>query len=103
MYTCNCGRVVRNTRVSINQHEKTKVHKTWVEQQNEVAAAAVNAEVAETERKLEEWEQQTIQNIMQTKREIKAATTIQWWWRRVSANPANHVGLARALKLWQEL
>lgn len=69
-------------------------------QQQEKKAAEEAAEVAAKEK---EWIAQTLANIAQTKREERAARTIQWWWRRISADPANHVGFRRMLKLFEEL
>ena len=87
MFTCSCGRRIQNTLCSIKQHEKTQIHLKNLEK--------INIE--------NQWISQVTDNIAQTKREIKAATTIQWWWRRVSADPANHVGYKRMMKLFQEL
>jgi hypothetical protein len=112
--TCACGRTIRNTAGSIKQHEKTKVHKQGLEtaetqrqqrQQRllELRQQRLQREAAEEAAKEEQWVSKALENIAQTKRENKAATTIQWWWRKVSADPANHVGFRRMLKLFEEL
>ena len=48
------------------------------------------------------WEEKAIRNIMQTKLEIKAAKTIQRYWRRYSSNINTDVGLQRVIKLFYE-
>jgi hypothetical protein len=98
--TCACGRKIKA--ISLKQHEKTRIHQVGLE----IAKAIAKKTAAEKEReaaKEKQWVSEVLNNIAQTKREIKAATTIQWWWRKVSANPANHVGYRRMLKLFEEL
>jgi hypothetical protein len=67
--TCACGRKIKA--ISLKQHEKTRIHQVGME----IAKAIAKKNAAEKEREAAKenlWVSEVLNNIAQTKREIKA-------------------------------